>query len=997
MHKKGKHSYTPQYIFRVFLILCLVFFICTVNIRTKIYAKEIQEKKVLVIHSYDMDFQWTSDIAKGIKSVLGNDIDNVDIYSCYLDTKKIQLNDYIEQLYNYQKEKYKNIHFDAIICSDNDALNYLLKYRDKLFPNTPVVFCGINGYKDGLTDNNKLYTGVAEEIDIKSTIESILELQPNIKNLIVVGDSSAVGTANYAQLKELLPYYDDRINFVIFTDEKLDRLTNYANENKVNTAILYMGQVRDNDNLPIALDKGAELILNSTGLPIYSFWDFLLGHGAVGGKMTNGFYQGKTAGELTKRILNGEDIRKVPVIKEGPNMYMFDYKELVRNKINLYSVPPDSTIINEPISIYDSYKKTVLVSLAVFIGLISCIVVLSRNITRRKISENKLKDSYQELSAVYEQLTAAEEELKAQYDELQQNQEFLRESEERYKIAIEGANDAIWHWDFATNRVLVSSKWEDISGYPIKEDLKMEDIWGTILDLEHKHRTLHDLKDHIQKRKDLFISEFIITTKEGEKKWVLGKGKVLNDIEGNPVKMAGSLSDITEMRNMQEKVNFMAYYDSLTNLPNKTLFMDRLNVVLNKSRVDGEKGAVLFIDLDDFKKVNDTLGHEYGDKLLICIGNILKSTVTDYDTVCRLGGDDFLILKTNIDSYKDIIILVDKILEFFNSPFEVDEKQIYITASIGITLFPYDGLEANIILKNADTAMYKAKATGIGKYQFYSRKMYQEVLRNSEIERGLRKAIENDELKLFYQVQVDAKTGKITGMESLIRWFSKELGFVPPSEFIPIAEKSGLIINIGEWILKTACKQNVEWRQKGYKFDYIAVNVSAIQLQHPSFLATVKEVIDELKLSPEYIELEITESVLMQSLNDNVKILDQIKAMGVKSALDDFGTGYSSLSYLRMLPISTLKIDKSFIDDIAIDNNERSIIDGIIQLAHKMNLDVVAEGVEVQEQLNVLSEMNCDKIQGYYFSKPLPPDEVAVLLEQGGFQINHNLEPESEI
>jgi len=330
----------------------------------------------------------------------------------------------------------------------------------------------------------------------------------------------------------------------------------------------------------------------------------------------------------------------------------------------------------------------------------------------------------------------------------------------------------------------------------------------------------------------------------------------------------------------------------------------------------------------------------------------------------------------NIEDYTVISNLCEKLLCQLNCEISVAGKQVFTSASIGITVFPDDGNETNILLKNADTAMYSAKYNGKAKYSFFNKNMSDIVVRRVEIEKGLRNALQNNEFEIYYQPQIDIINNKIKGFEALLRWNNFELGRISPAEFIPVAEKSGLIIPMGDWIIKTTCLQNNLWKSKGYIYDTIAINLSAVQLQNDKFEENLKRIISETGVNPRFVELEITESILMKDFEKSVKLLTEIRDLGINIALDDFGTGYSSLSYLKQLPINTLKIDKSFIDNIATNEREKAIVDGIIQLAQKIDLDVIAEGVETKQQIKLLQSIGCNQIQGYYFSRPLPADEI---------------------
>jgi diguanylate cyclase (GGDEF)-like protein/PAS domain S-box-containing protein len=593
----------------------------------------------------------------------------------------------------------------------------------------------------------------------------------------------------------------------------------------------------------------------------------------------------------------------------------------------------------------------------------------------------KLSSNYEELSSLYEELVATEEELRTQYTELQNGEEALKNSEERYRLALECANDSIWQLDLVTGEFFASDKLIDITGYKIDKTSKLNELVNKLIHPADLYKFKRDLLNHINNVTKIFNSEYRLKTSDGSYVWVLCKGKALRDSKGKAIKLAGSISDISDRKVSEDRIKFMAYYDSLTNLPNRTSFMNKLNQQLELTNSKNVKGAVFFIDLDNFKNINDTMGHEYGDKLLIYLAEQFKSLIDEKDTICRLGGDEFIMIHPYLEE-SEVKSYAKNILALFNKDFKIDNKQMCITASIGVALYPKDGSDASTILKNADSAMYKAKELGKNRFALFDPEMYLKLERKTTIERILRCAIENNELIINYQPQYDAQKNEIFGFEALLRLNSKEIGFVSPAEFIPIAEECGYITQLGLWVLKESCRQSVKWFNAGYKFRSISINISSVDLQQPDFLDNIKNIISETSINPSIIELEITETVLMQSLDCSISILKKLMNMGIRIALDDFGTGYSSLNYLRMIPIHTLKIDKSFIDNITSSKKEESIIKNIIQMAHSMNLKVVAEGVETEDQLSILKARKCDYIQGYYFSRPLPANELEKLLSQ---------------
>lgn len=586
--------------------------------------------------------------------------------------------------------------------------------------------------------------------------------------------------------------------------------------------------------------------------------------------------------------------------------------------------------------------------------------------------------AYNELSVVYDDLSATEEELRAQYEELQYNEGALRNSEERYRLALDGANDAIWELDLVTDKFFASEKFYELTGYKLNSfvDLKSLNKYIHPDDIEMVKK---DFYNHLNNITPIYKSQYRIKKADNDYIWILSRGKALRDSKGKAIKIAGSISDITDKKIYEDKIKYMAFYDTLTNLPNRAFFMNKLDKEIQIAKNENTTGAVFFIDLDNFKNINDTLGHNYGDKLLKYLAEKFEKLLNEKDIICRLGGDEFILIHPYVKS-SEIKEYAEKLLAVSNSFYEVDNKKIYITASIGVAIYPKDGFDSSSILKNADFAMYKAKEQGKNRFALYDGEMYLQLERKTSIERILRGAIENNELSIYYQPQYCAKTTEIFGFEALLRLNSKELGFISPVEFIPIAEECGYITKLDQWVLNKSCRQAVKWLEKGYKFKSMSINVSSVDVHQPDFLENIKEIILNTKIDPNIVELEITETVLMESIDSKINILKKLMDMGIRIALDDFGTGYSSLNYLRTIPISTLKIDKSFIDNITSSKKEESIINNIIQMAHSMNLKVVAEGVEINDQLSVLKDRNCDYIQGYYFSKPLSVNEAENLL-----------------
>ncbi len=576
----------------------------------------------------------------------------------------------------------------------------------------------------------------------------------------------------------------------------------------------------------------------------------------------------------------------------------------------------------------------------------------------------------------------------AGYDitERKQVEEALRQGGERYALAVLAANHGLWDWDLRTNEIYFSRHWKAILGYEEQEIQASVDEWFGRVHPEDLPRLKVDIAVHLEGTTPSFKSEYRMLHWNGEYRWVLTQGLAVRDTEGRPYRMTGSQADITQRKLNEDQLRHASLHDALTNLPNRALFTKQLNQAIARAKENPDYlFAVLFLDLDRFKVINDSLGHLVGDQLLITIARRLTACVRSGDTVARLGGDEFTILLENIRGPEDTRRVANRILKEIVLPIKVNGQKLFTSASIGIALSDTGYDRPEDILRDADTTMYRAKAQGRACYETFNPGMHTQVTAIRELEAELRQAIERQEFQLYYQPIISLATDQIVRVEALMRWQHPQRGLIEPGEFITLAEETGLIGPIGEWVLRTACNQTKIWQDAGFSALRVAVNVSIRQFQRGSgrseFPEVVAVILAETGLPASTLELEITENVPLTDNELNRDTFNRLERLGLHLALDDFGIS-SSLALLKLFPFNTLKIDRSFVKEIIDNPSDAAIIKAIISIAHSLDLKIVAEGVETQRQLAWLRAQQCDEVQGYLFSHPLPAQELSQLLNE---------------
>lgn len=547
----------------------------------------------------------------------------------------------------------------------------------------------------------------------------------------------------------------------------------------------------------------------------------------------------------------------------------------------------------------------------------------------------------------------------------------LQSSQEKFGQVMESSLDGFWDWDLTSDQVHFSPRWKAQIGFDDNELPNSLESWESRLHPDEHDEVIRKLQAYLNKPWGNWEEEFRLRHKNGTYRWIQARAIPTFDDQNRVSRLTGVHIDVSKRVDAESRAKYLAYHDSLTDLPNRLLFNDRVDHAIAQAKRNKKRLSILFFDLDRFKQINDSLGHPAGDRVLRQVAVRLRQAVREEDTLARLGGDEFAVLIENVELAQSLSVVAQKLLACFKAPFEEGKHNFYLNASIGISIYPRDGETTAILLKNADAAMYKAKNSGRGRYQLYTEELTNNAYRHFTLENGLRQALLNDQFEVHYQAKIGLQSGKLVGTEALIRWHHPERGYILPDTFIPVAEESGLIREIGEWMLVNSCCDAREWCNRGFDFGHVAVNLSGVQLQHDAFVGSVRKVLQETGLDARYLELEVTENFLMRNVESSARYLNDLRQLGLSIAIDDFGTGYSSLAYLTRFPINKLKIDRSFVKNVCHDPQNREISRTIISLGHTLAMQVVAEGIENREQLEFLRWEGCDEGQGFYISKPL--------------------------
>lgn len=937
-----------------------------------------QRKTILVLHSYNREYRWTEDINTGILKALSEITEPHLVCTEYLDWKRFPDEKNVEMLHDLWKHKYAGMPIDVIITSDDKALAFATKYRAELFSDAPIVHTGVfRESVPGLTGGAKNMTGVYEEQDIASTVRLALKMQPSPHAAYVICDQSESGRDFERRIKDTIHEIEPTLAIWSLSDLRIAGIETYVSNLKPNDLVFVGSYEIDKTGKTYTGETLIGRIGRASKTPVYLFNGHLIGKGAFGGILLSPELLGLNAGKLAVKVLSGIPADTIAPLSSSGFTPIFDWNAIKRFGINASRLPKDSVFLNREPPFFEKYWKESIAIAAAFAALFCAFALALFHYRKARFLASDLEKRNDEITLLNDSLSQSEEELRQQNSELTIMKENLEESEERYRLSAIGSNDALWDWTYATHELHFSDRWFEMTGYDRENDISRN--IEAIVHPEDKELYRKALRDHLEDTIDHFRCEARIRIASGKYMWVLFRGKTVKNEKNEIARFAGSITDIEDRKHKEAEIENLAYYDQLTSLPNRIQAIEMTKRAIRSCEKEKHCG-LMFIDIDNFKYINDTFGHPVGDKVLMQCAQVLSSLVNENIHLARFGGDEFMLLveDTTIDQMEKFGKLAVRLL---GRKMTIDGRYHYLTSSAGIALYPDHAGTIGELLQKADAALHRAKFAGKTRFFMFDASIQQDLVERMEVESALRTAIENKELWVAYQPQISASTGKIEGFEALARWNSPRLGNVPPGRFIPIAEETGLIDEIGLFMLRSVAKFIRRADEGGYRNFSVALNVSVKQIHDKDFVSRFIRVLKTQDVEPNRITIEITESFMIDDLDPVIARLTELREAGFKLSLDDFGKGYSSLSYLRTMPLDYIKIDKCFIDDILAHGPTIPLAKTIIELSHQLGLKVVAEGVEEKEQLDYLHEHGCDFIQGYYYSRPDREESVLSQLE----------------
>ncbi|MEL1134419.1 ABC transporter substrate binding protein [Desulfitobacterium sp. THU1] len=958
---------------KITIILALICF--TIGASTSIYAQD--DPRVLFISSYSQNYNSVPDQIAGIHEALDPHRILLDIE--YMDTKRFDTQEHIDNFYASLQYKLKVLDpYDAIIVGDDQALEFATTHQKDLFDELPIIFLGINDVNRAeKAAQNEYITGVIEITPYKENIELALKFNSNVKRVIGILDNSITGAGHKDQFYGAVGYYPslrfEDINTSEYTYEELAEIFQGIQDDSI---ILYLDMHHDRTGEYKTIEEAAAFISENTYVPVYRPSIGGVGQGIVGGIQISYQESGKIAGDMVLQVLAGTPIETITMIDKSPYYPIFDYQVLQKFNMDKGLVPHDAVLINKEVSYFEEHLYFILGIFGVLIVMLIISTLLGLDNLRHRSMQRKLKESNEELSATYEELAATEEELRFQYQVIEENARRNELLNQKYEHAINSTNSVVWEVNLQTRKVYFSENINNLFSLPLHSMGNIDRVMRRFLTGDTIRGIDEEIQAYLSKKKNEINLQ--VPLRAGSlTKWIKIQGKAISG-DQEQLLLYGILTDVTVTKLQEEYIDQLAHNDYLTGLPNRMSFMNKLM----EETQNGNPLIIIFMDIDNFKEINDTLGHVWGDKVLRAVAQRLSENACQGMFISRFGGDEFLVLSSNGGG--SVEGCIKHIREIFAQPILIDNTEFNIKFSIGITRFPEDSTDIHQLIMNADTALYHVKRNGKNNHMFYNQEMQKELRNKSEVEGILRKSLQEDGIYLLYQPQVNVKTGEVESFEALARLKNHA---IPPNVFIRIAEESDLICQIGRAVTIKAIQQLASWRDKGHPRKRISINFSSKQMRDKEYLAFLVETLKEYNLNGQYVELEITESILLEETNLTLEFLEQVKSMGISIALDDFGTGFSSINYLTYIPVDKVKLDKTLCDKFLNSGNTK-VIDSIIALAHGLNLVITAEGIEEEWQYERLKASGCDMIQGYLFSKPLESDQADQIYDINFFQFD---------
>lgn len=976
--------------------LCIFLSLITVALNAfNSLALAHQSYQVLAVHSYSEEYPWTKSQHRGfVDKLIEKSSIPIIVSTEYLDTKRRAYSPkYAKQFGRFIQEKYRGYTPNIIYVTDDNGYRFARDHLQKLYPDTPIIFSGINNY--GIIDELKSLPlrGVFEKKDITKNLDIIINLDEKDTEILILSDSANSQAALKSKSRRHLANHPD-INVKFIVHNNIENLIkDLRNHDQKYFFINSIGRIRSETGFLVSPDIIVSEIAESGDFTIITLEDSYFYDGVLGGYVTSGRLQGEEAARMALALQKGTKIEQIKNIIDSPNTYIFDQTLLQKLKISLpvavselaefHKIPPGFYVRNRGLIL------TTLILMSIVLIILVGLIVYSR--IKKKEEEARREEKRTSQIERYQKAMITWSEVNHK-----NSVEAFRRAVEISSNTLDVKRVGIWLFDEAKTNLDCHTMYINGEGFSGNSSLSranfpcyfsaIETGLRLVIDDARNDLVSIELTDSYLLENDIYSVLNVPISYDGniigvlshehtgdERKWTVNEQEF-------PSILAGDISlslEISKRKEIEKNLEHQAYHDSLTGLPNRALVLDRIEHEMKHASRGKSNLAVLFLDLDNFKQINDSFGHSAGDTVLISISERLKHALREIDTIARLGGDEFIILLSDFRNVEDINDIVFKLFNAIKQPISIDNNEIFVTVSIGISVFPNDGANAEILLRNADAAMYRAKEKGLNAFEFYTEDMTERAFEKVLMISNLNRALEQKEFEVFYQPQYDSLKKQLVGLEALIRWHHPDIGFLLPATFLLTAEESGLIVMLDRWVMQKSLQQMKTWQEQGIEIGRLSLNLTMQQIDQPDFVEYLKKLLKDTGCPGESITFEITEGQLMKNPERTIEILNQLSQLGIKISVDDFGTGYSSLAYLKKLPVDTIKIDREFIRDIPTDEDDASIIKAMIALAKSMRIDILAEGVETSEQLKFLTAEGCHLIQGNYLSQPLKASDIA--------------------